>query len=103
LCKTYLIESPCAGDRSLDNEWPHLCCRQTMSLERRARCDLSDFIAFKWPLKTRLFYIYKVLLTLFLVPSVIWCCWLGGRKGIWPVKKLSGGMLAWLCLGRGAD
>ena len=25
------------------------------------------------------------------VPSVLWCCWLGGRKGIRPVKKL-----AWL-------
>ena len=24
------------------------------------------------------------------------CCWLGGRKGIRPVKKLSGGVLAWL-------
>ena len=24
-----------------------------------------------------------------------WRCWLGGRKGIWPVK-LSGGVLAWL-------
>jgi len=22
---------------------------------------------------------------------VLWCCWLGGRKGIRPVKKLSGG------------
>jgi len=30
------------------------------------------------------------------LPSVLWCCWLGGRKGIWPVKNLSGGMLAWL-------
>jgi len=29
-------------------------------------------------------------------PSVLWRCWLGGRKGIRPVKKLSGGMLAWL-------
>jgi len=28
--------------------------------------------------------------------SVLWCCKLGGRKGIWPVKRLSGGMLAWL-------
>jgi len=28
---------------------------------------------------------------------------LGGRKGIRPVKKLSGGMLVWLCLGQGAD
>ena len=30
------------------------------------------------------------------VPSVLWCCWLGGRKGIRPVKKLSGGVLVWL-------
>ena len=35
--------------------------------------------------------------------SVLWRCWLGGRKGIRPVKKLSGGMLAWLCLCQGAD
>jgi len=34
------------------------------------------------------------------LPSVLWRCWLGGRKGIRPVKKLSGGVLAWLCLGR---
>ena len=32
----------------------------------------------------------------FQVPSVLWCCWLGGRKGIRPVKNLSGGVLAWL-------
>ena len=30
-----------------------------------------------------------------LMPSVLWCCWLGGRKGIRPVKKLSGEVLAW--------
>ena len=30
------------------------------------------------------------------MPSVLWCCWLGGRKGIQPVKNLSGGMLVWL-------
>ena len=30
------------------------------------------------------------------VPSVLWSCWLGGRKGIRPVKKLSGEVLAWL-------
>ena len=33
---------------------------------------------------------------LLLLPSVLWRCWLGGRKGIRPVKKLSGGVLAWL-------
>ena len=30
------------------------------------------------------------------IPSVLWRCWLGGRKGIRPVKKLSGKLLAWL-------
>ena len=30
------------------------------------------------------------------LPSVLWCCWLGGRKGIWLVKTQSGGVLAWL-------
>ena len=30
------------------------------------------------------------------VPSVLWRCWLGSRKGTQPVKKLSGGVLAWL-------
>ena len=30
------------------------------------------------------------------LPSVLWRCWLGSRKGIRPVKKLSSGVLAWL-------
>ena len=30
------------------------------------------------------------------VPSVLWRCSLGSRKGIRPVKNLSGGVLAWL-------
>ena len=30
------------------------------------------------------------------MPSVLWRCWFGGRKGIRPVKKLSGEVLAWL-------
>jgi len=36
------------------------------------------------------------------MPSVLGCCWLGSREGIQPVKKVSGGVLAWLCK-RGAD
>ena len=31
---------------------------------------------------------------------MLWCCWLGSRKGIRPVKKLSGGVLAWLSVWR---
>ena len=34
------------------------------------------------------------------VPSVLRRCWLGGRKGIRPVKKLRGGVLAWLSVWR---
>ena len=30
------------------------------------------------------------------MPSVLWCCWLGSRKGIQPVKKLNSRVLAWL-------
>ena len=30
------------------------------------------------------------------MPSVLWRCWLGSKKSIRPVKKLSGGVLAWL-------
>ena len=34
------------------------------------------------------------------MPSVLWRCWLGGRKGIWPVKVVG----CWrVCLERGAD
>jgi len=29
-------------------------------------------------------------------PSVLWRCWLGGRKGIRPVKNLEWWVLAWL-------
>ena len=38
-----------------------------------------------------------------LYPSVLWRCWLGGRKGIWPVKTewLCAGVV--ICLERGAD
>jgi len=31
-------------------------------------------------------------------PLVLWCCWLGNRKGICLVKNLNGGMLVWLCV-----
>jgi len=33
-----------------------------------------------------------------ILPSVLWRCWLGGRKGIRRVKKLSCGMFACLCV-----
>jgi len=38
-----------------------------------------------------------------LMPSVLWHCWLGGRKGIWPVKTDWWGAGMVICLERGAD
>ena len=37
------------------------------------------------------------------VPSVLWCCWLGGRKGIRAVKTEWWGAGMVICLERGAD
>ena len=39
----------------------------------------------------------------FFVLSVLWRCWLGGRKGIWPVKNRVVGYWHGVCLERGAD
>ena len=41
-------------------------------------------------------FLFYVLIRFLSVPSVLLRCWLGGRKGIRRVKKLSGGVLAWL-------
>jgi len=38
-----------------------------------------------------------------LVPSVLWCCWMGGRKGIRPVKNWVVGCWHDICLKRGGD
>ena len=37
------------------------------------------------------------------LPSVLWCCWLGGRKGIRSVKTEWWGAGVVICLERGAD
>ena len=54
------------------------------------------------PVKTKvkkqlqIWYFLKILYcTLFDMPSLLWRCWLGGRKGIRPVKN-SGGVPVWL-------
>jgi len=55
------------------------CCS---TCKLRTTMHISNFSA-------RYRYLYEL-------PSVLWRCWLGSRKGIQPVKKLSGGVLAWL-------
>ena len=51
----------------------------------------------KWQQSITVAITEKVNFTAFhhLIPSVLWRSWLGGRKGIRPIK-LSGGVLAWL-------
>jgi len=50
----------------------------------------SVMLSFIMPLLPTVFHVWY---NLNRVPSVLWHCWLGGRKGIWSVKKLSGGVL----------
>ena len=77
------------------------------------RCMIYTRIVGMWskcihtqlPPSFRLFQLIKVLCSLSYTqqnailispPHCLWCCWLGSRKGIWPVKKLSGWVLEWL-------
>ena len=53
-----------------------------------------------WLLILCIFFIQGTDMTL---PSVLWRCWLGSRKGIWPVKNWVVGAGVVICLGRGAD
>ena len=46
---------------------------------------------------------YFIKSTTLLVPSVLWRCWLGGRKGIRPIKNEWWGVGVVVCLERGAD
>jgi len=37
--------------------------------------------------KENWFFFFCLVVYIYKLPSVLWCCWLGGRKGIWPVKN----------------
>ena len=45
--------------------------------------------------KETVWKLFTIIYRIEVLPSVLWRCWLGGRKGIRPVKKLSSGVLAW--------
>ena len=50
----------------------------------------SSTILYQLPPSTTMHSILSVhfiCLTFFALPSVLWCCWLGSRKGIWPVRN----------------
>ena len=47
---------------------------------------VTSIVPFKSTLTTTTF-MFTVFCTCVCLPSVLWCCWLGGRKGIRPVKN----------------
>ena len=65
------------------------------------RCLAAVFMMFSF---NSFFYCWLILQRLWLkiLPSVLWRCWLGGRKGIRPVKNWVGAGMA-ICLERSAD
>ena len=46
---------------------------------------------------------FNLCICLQFLPPVLWRCWLGGMKGIWPVKTEWSGTGVVICLERGAD
>ena len=57
-------------------------------------CQTNSLNTYCNPLTPLLRFVLDLLYNF--LPSVLWRCWLGGRKGIRPVKKLSSEVLAWL-------
>ena len=67
-----------------------------MPLPLTVSCFSKSQIGFTFLLPAHMGSPGKTGVCVYLRHSVLWRCWLGGRKGIRPVKKLSSGMLAWL-------
>ena len=55
----------------------------------------QQIITVKQPISERHLWVTFITALLKQCTSLLWRCWLGGKKGIWPVKKLSGGVLVW--------
>ena len=94
-----LAPAPTIGNSLLDSLSPsdtpqwHLKTHFPSSIHNPLAANSSNSDSLMW-----LMAVYKwfYLLAFLNIASVLWWCWLGDRKGIQPVKKLSGGVLAWL-------
>jgi len=89
------------GWLSTENCWLHVLAFS--DVEQSAK--LYGYITILWASETTLFYSRELFCAVLCmtvickhipVQAVLWRCWLGSRKGIRPVKKLSGEVLAWL-------
>jgi len=61
------------------------------SMQYESEYDQMDIWVYVERKKRRQVEIFQLITTKTTVPSVLWHCWLGGRKGIWPVKKWGDG------------
>ena len=94
-CRSRALSSRC-GQRHVDS-W-HIRLNTDLLKNNTTRFFLRHSVgSVRWQffLLCVPYHLTSVFWCLFL-PSVLWRCWLGGRKGIRLVKKLSGGVLAWL-------
>jgi len=83
---------------TLRQSWFNVTNRDTLTSLRG--CVQSDWVT---SLQCGLLLLLLLLCSVHYVPSVRWCCWLGGRKGIRPVKTEWWGASMVICLERGAD
>jgi len=74
-----------------------LCSRKWASMARRVSSNVrvSLFFADKSICVIVKLQFVSCICMYYFMSSVLWCCWFGGRKEIWPVK-MSGEVLAWL-------
>jgi len=73
----------------------HQCIQQTQTMEPVTINHILCYNYTGWSDVTESIILFVLLISLICYPSVLWRCWLGGKKGIRTVKKQSGGVLAW--------
>jgi len=81
------------------NKWV-LCFKSVLNSE-----NYFDFFYRIMQQLPMILFLYNILMMQYLykLPSVLWCCWLGSRKGIRPVKTEWRGAGMVICLERDAD
>ena len=109
-CANTMLKSLSATDGSygiylclLQNKIHNACIHTKMHVHNSAKTHRERcYWTLLWPLRVRTVLVLKersyriARMPSVLVPSVPWHCWLGGRKGIRPVKNWVVGVLVWL-------
>ena len=89
-CRVYVVENSCYCS---GKQWV-----VQGSCIQHYQCDTSECL-----LSSINFFVIHFVNYYCTLPSVLWRCWLGGRKGIRPVKNEWWGVGVVVCLERGAD